>query len=133
MSVAVKVEGGDRRIDASHLLVATGRIANTSDIGLDTTGVEVDARGFIKVDERLRTLMQGQMKTIRTGFIGPMKRWARQVHGLSPARAGRWSEETSQILISMTTGYVIQRALFPDFDRRKYIADAEKIISNIAP
>ncbi len=39
----------------THLLLATGRIPNTNDLGLDKAGVEVDKRGFIKVDDTLRT------------------------------------------------------------------------------
>jgi pyruvate/2-oxoglutarate dehydrogenase complex dihydrolipoamide dehydrogenase (E3) component len=35
------------------LLVATGRVPRTQGIGLEEAGVAVDARGFIKVDERL--------------------------------------------------------------------------------
>jgi len=41
------------RID--QLLVATGRRANTADLGLDVAGVELDPRGFVVVDETLRT------------------------------------------------------------------------------
>ncbi|GAB3924577.1 hypothetical protein GCM10011575_03800 [Microlunatus endophyticus] len=85
------------------------------------------------VDETLMVLMQQQIRTIRTGFVGPIKRWAREVHGQTPARAARWADEVSQLLISMATGYVIQRALFPDFDRRKYIADAQRIITSMTP
>lgn len=44
-----------RVISASHLLVAAGRAPMTSGIGLDIAGVELDARGFIKVDETLKT------------------------------------------------------------------------------
>lgn len=85
------------------------------------------------VDDKLLALMQGQIRTIRKSFIGPVKRWAREEHGLSAARAARWSEEVSQILIAMATGYVIQRALFPDFEPRKYIVDVEKMISQLTP
>ncbi|QGN33282.1 TetR family transcriptional regulator [Microlunatus sp. Gsoil 973] len=85
------------------------------------------------VDEKLLALMQEQIRSIRASFIRPIKRWAREEHGLSAARAARWSEEISQILIAMASGYVIQRALFPDFDPKKYVADAEKMISGITP
>ncbi len=44
-----------RAIDGSHLLVAIGRVPNTHDLGLDAAGVEVDARGYIRVDDELRT------------------------------------------------------------------------------
>jgi pyruvate/2-oxoglutarate dehydrogenase complex dihydrolipoamide dehydrogenase (E3) component len=55
VSVTVRTESGERRIEGSHLLVATGRIANTADIGLDRAGIALDARGFVQVDERLKT------------------------------------------------------------------------------
>ncbi|MBI2324840.1 MAG: mercury(II) reductase [Chloroflexi bacterium] len=56
--VCVVVEGTTVRrgeVHAERLLVATGRTPNTDDIGLDTAGVDVDERGFVKVDEHLRT------------------------------------------------------------------------------
>ena len=40
-------------------LVAAGRMPNTQGIGLDTAGIELDARGYIKVNERLETTAQG--------------------------------------------------------------------------
>ncbi|RWL20483.1 MULTISPECIES: FAD-containing oxidoreductase [Mesorhizobium] len=43
----------------SHVLLALGRTPNTDDLGLDRAGVEVDKRGFIVVDDRLRTSMPG--------------------------------------------------------------------------
>src|SRR6202167_3115769 len=46
-------------MEGSHLLVATGRVANTADIGLDEAGIALDARGFIQVDERLKTTASG--------------------------------------------------------------------------
>jgi pyruvate/2-oxoglutarate dehydrogenase complex dihydrolipoamide dehydrogenase (E3) component len=39
----------------SHLLLAVGRVPNTDDLGLDAAGIATDARGFIEVDEGLRT------------------------------------------------------------------------------
>jgi pyruvate/2-oxoglutarate dehydrogenase complex dihydrolipoamide dehydrogenase (E3) component len=47
--------GTERRIDASHVLVATGRRPNTADLGLDAAGLTTDARGFIPVDDECRT------------------------------------------------------------------------------
>jgi pyruvate/2-oxoglutarate dehydrogenase complex dihydrolipoamide dehydrogenase (E3) component len=43
----------------SHLLLATGRAANTADLGLDAAGVETDPRGYIRVDAQLRTNVPG--------------------------------------------------------------------------
>src|SRR4051794_30940752 len=46
-------------IEGSDLLVASGRTPSTDGIGLETAGIERDDRGFIKVDERLRTTAAG--------------------------------------------------------------------------
>jgi pyruvate/2-oxoglutarate dehydrogenase complex dihydrolipoamide dehydrogenase (E3) component len=54
----VHLEGG-AAIEGSHLLVALGRRPNTDDLGLDRAGVKTDARGFIQVDEELRTTAPG--------------------------------------------------------------------------
>jgi len=51
----VRSPSGERIIDASDVLVAAGRTPNTADIGLDAANVEVDKRGYIQVDDRLRT------------------------------------------------------------------------------
>jgi pyruvate/2-oxoglutarate dehydrogenase complex dihydrolipoamide dehydrogenase (E3) component len=46
-------------VSGSHLLVATGRSPNTSDLGLDKAGIATDKNGFIKVDGRLETSVPG--------------------------------------------------------------------------
>jgi pyruvate/2-oxoglutarate dehydrogenase complex dihydrolipoamide dehydrogenase (E3) component len=43
----------------SHVLLAVGRIPNTDDLGLDRAGIAVDKRGFITVDDQLRTNVEG--------------------------------------------------------------------------
>jgi pyruvate/2-oxoglutarate dehydrogenase complex dihydrolipoamide dehydrogenase (E3) component len=46
---------GAEPISGTHLLVATGRRPNTDELGLELAGVETDARGFVTVDDQLRT------------------------------------------------------------------------------
>ena len=46
---------GSKQIEGSDILVAAGRIPNTDGIGLDQTGVELDGRGYVRVNERLET------------------------------------------------------------------------------
>ncbi|WP_426128489.1 FAD-containing oxidoreductase [Pararhizobium sp. PWRC1-1] len=53
----ISLDGID--IDASHVLVATGRKPNTDDLGLDIAGVNVDGRGYIVVDDKLATNVPG--------------------------------------------------------------------------
>lgn len=52
--VRVRLSDGSER-SAERVLVSVGRSPNTVDMGLEDIGVRVDARGFIEVDERLRT------------------------------------------------------------------------------
>lgn len=57
--VETQVNGALRRFTASHLLVATGRRANTRNMGLDAASVRLDDQGFVQVDETLRTSAEG--------------------------------------------------------------------------
>ncbi len=57
--VTLESEQTTSQIDATHLLVATGRTPNTDEIGLEKTGVELTAKGYIKVDASLRTTADG--------------------------------------------------------------------------
>jgi len=57
--IEVDCDSGDRQVKGTHLLMATGRIPNTDDLGLDKAGVETDGRGFIPVDDQLRSNVPG--------------------------------------------------------------------------
>src|SRR5213082_1308058 len=59
--VAVQVEcsSGDKTVLGSHLLLAVGRVPNTDDLGLENAGIAVDQRGYIQVDDQLRTNVPG--------------------------------------------------------------------------
>jgi len=59
VSVGVDCSQGDSAIVGSHVLIAIGRRPNTDDLGLDKAGVEVDSRGYIIVDDQLRTSVPG--------------------------------------------------------------------------
>lgn len=53
--VTAQVDGRQRELKAAKLLVATGRKPNTEHLALELPGVEMDERGFVKVNEELRT------------------------------------------------------------------------------
>jgi pyruvate/2-oxoglutarate dehydrogenase complex dihydrolipoamide dehydrogenase (E3) component len=59
--VAVNVDcaSGDKSVQGSHVLLAVGRVPNTDDLGLEQAGVAVDQRGYIQVDDQLRTNVDG--------------------------------------------------------------------------
>jgi pyruvate/2-oxoglutarate dehydrogenase complex dihydrolipoamide dehydrogenase (E3) component len=50
---------GEKTLQGTDLLVATGRTPNTLGIGLEKAGVELDARGYIQVNEKLETTATG--------------------------------------------------------------------------
>jgi pyruvate/2-oxoglutarate dehydrogenase complex dihydrolipoamide dehydrogenase (E3) component len=55
----VDCASGNREVSGSHLLLAVGRRPNTDDLGLTNAGVAVDKRGYIVVDDQLRTSVPG--------------------------------------------------------------------------
>jgi pyruvate/2-oxoglutarate dehydrogenase complex dihydrolipoamide dehydrogenase (E3) component len=55
VTVAVDTPRGRRVIDATDILVATGRVPNTAHIGLDVAGVQLDEHGYLLVNGRLET------------------------------------------------------------------------------
>ena len=59
VAVNLSCEEEPREVLGSHLLLAVGRVPNTEDLGLDRAGVATDARGYIVVDDQLRTNVPG--------------------------------------------------------------------------
>lgn len=57
--VRVNCAEGEPEISGSHVLLAVGRRPNTDDLGLENAGVAVDSRGFVIVDDQLRTNVKG--------------------------------------------------------------------------
>ena len=55
VAITVSCEPAPEEVVGSHVLLAVGRRPNTDDLGLDKAGVETDPRGFIGVDDQLRT------------------------------------------------------------------------------
>jgi pyruvate/2-oxoglutarate dehydrogenase complex dihydrolipoamide dehydrogenase (E3) component len=52
-------EDGSSQLGVSHVFVATGRLPNTDDLGLETVGVTMSNHGIIQVDERLTSNVKG--------------------------------------------------------------------------
>jgi pyruvate/2-oxoglutarate dehydrogenase complex dihydrolipoamide dehydrogenase (E3) component len=52
-------DGASRSLAGTHLLLAAGRTPNTDTLGVERAGVELDGRGFVRVDDELRTTAAG--------------------------------------------------------------------------
>lgn len=59
VTATLEASGGAWDVSADAVLLATGRRPATSDLGLDSAGIDVDERGFIVVDDKLRTSAPG--------------------------------------------------------------------------
>jgi pyruvate/2-oxoglutarate dehydrogenase complex dihydrolipoamide dehydrogenase (E3) component len=57
--VSLDCEEGAPTIDGARVMLCVGRTPNTENLGLADAGIEVDARGYIKTDERLETTAKG--------------------------------------------------------------------------
>ena len=55
IAVGLECTEGAPRIPGSHVLLAVGRVPNTDDLGLEAAGIALDKRGYVEVDEGLRT------------------------------------------------------------------------------
>ena len=55
IEVVARVRGNKQSFTGQKLLVATGREPNTDNVGLDKVGVQLDERGFVKVNDELQT------------------------------------------------------------------------------
>ena len=59
IALTVKTPEGERVLSGSHLLAGTGRMPNTDKLSLDATGVQVDKKGYIQVNDTLETNVPG--------------------------------------------------------------------------
>jgi pyruvate/2-oxoglutarate dehydrogenase complex dihydrolipoamide dehydrogenase (E3) component len=59
VAMQVSCDEEPREVVGSHVLLAVGRVPNTADLGLDEAGVATDDRGYVKVDDVLRTNVPG--------------------------------------------------------------------------
>jgi pyruvate/2-oxoglutarate dehydrogenase complex dihydrolipoamide dehydrogenase (E3) component len=59
ITLSYEVPAGASTVTGSHLLVATGRIPNSDDLGLDKAGIAMNKNGSIKVNNKLETSAPG--------------------------------------------------------------------------
>jgi len=59
ITLTMRTPDGERTLSGSHLLLAAGRPPNTDLLNLEAAGVETDERGFVKVNDRLETNVEG--------------------------------------------------------------------------
>lgn len=59
ISLTLQSSEKEMTVAGSHLLLAVGRLPNTPDLNLEKNGIEIDERGFIRVNSKLETTSKG--------------------------------------------------------------------------
>lgn len=59
ITATIESGNGQKKIKCTHVLIAVGRVPRTSVLALDKTGVEVNDKGYIKVNNKLETNVPG--------------------------------------------------------------------------
>jgi dihydrolipoamide dehydrogenase len=59
VTIEMEADGKDRTLEVEKVLVAVGRALNLENLGLDAAGVKLNDRGFVRVDEHLKTTADG--------------------------------------------------------------------------
>jgi pyruvate/2-oxoglutarate dehydrogenase complex dihydrolipoamide dehydrogenase (E3) component len=59
VNLVIELNGTEKTLEGSHVLVAAGRTPNTEGLGLELAGVELTDRGYIKVNDHLQTTAPG--------------------------------------------------------------------------
>ncbi len=59
IAIDMECRAGEPIAEGSHLLMAVGRKANTDDLGLEKTKIDLDERGYVRVDDECRTTEEG--------------------------------------------------------------------------
>jgi pyruvate/2-oxoglutarate dehydrogenase complex dihydrolipoamide dehydrogenase (E3) component len=95
--VTIRTPPGEQHIEGSDILLAAGRVPNTQDIGLEKAGVTLDARGYIRVNDRLET----QRPTFGPWETAPAARSSRTWPAMTSASSGiTWPEEAAARVIA---------------------------------
>ncbi len=59
LTLKTKTKIGEQKVSAAQILLAVGRTPQTKTLGLENTGVEIDDKGYVKVNDKLETTAQG--------------------------------------------------------------------------
>jgi pyruvate/2-oxoglutarate dehydrogenase complex dihydrolipoamide dehydrogenase (E3) component len=59
IEATIKNAGHEKKLKFTHVLIAVGRVPQTDTLGLDKTGVKIDDKGYIKVNDKLETNVKG--------------------------------------------------------------------------
>lgn len=107
--IAVIMSGLQREIRDSRLLVQMWAAAVT--------------------DPEIAGIVTEIIDQLRGQFVPYLSRWAVEHRGYSPDEAAVWAETVLPVLLGLSQGYIVQAAVFPDFDADGYLAAVRTLFS----
>jgi dihydrolipoyl dehydrogenase len=138
----VTVSLADGEVKADQLLVAVGRAPNSKGVGLEKAGVDVDQRGFVKVDEWQRTSAQGVWAigdvvggfllahaAAHEGVVAAEDIAGKRVHPMEQDLVTRCTYSTPEIAsVGLTEGQARERGFEVKTGRFPFLANGRAII-----
>jgi pyruvate/2-oxoglutarate dehydrogenase complex dihydrolipoamide dehydrogenase (E3) component len=125
-----RTSGVMSEVRGTHLLVATGRIPNTDDLGLETVGVARDARGYVPTNGRLETAVPGVWALGDMNGRGAFTHTSYQDHEIVVANLdGRDRSANGRIATyAMFTDPPLGRVGLTERDARALMADGRRFL-----
>ncbi|MDJ0376129.1 TetR/AcrR family transcriptional regulator [Cryobacterium sp. PH31-L1] len=84
--------------------------------------------GEAMVDPKIRELVSDVLTQIRPIYLRFLTAWAEEHEGLSKHDATTWASRLVPVTMGLAHGYIVQSALFPDFDRPAYLASIRELL-----
>lgn len=118
-----------RRVEGSHLLVATGRVPNTDDLGLETIDLATDERGWLPTNGRLETAVPGVWALGDINRRGAFTHTSYHDHDIVSANlaGGNRSADTRVATYAMFTDPPLGHVGLYEADARRLVAQGRHI------
>ncbi len=91
-------------------------------------GLIVQMWGEAAADPGFREIARSAFTTLASGFSAYLARWAVQSGRAGPDEAAAWAQEVTPVMLAVSQGYIVQRALVPDFDSERYLAGVAQVL-----
>ncbi len=91
-------------------------------------GLIVQLWGEAAADPGFRAIARSAFATLTSGFFDYLAVWAVQTGRASPDGALAWAREVTPVMLAVSQGYIVQRALLPDFDSDRYFAGVARVL-----
>jgi AcrR family transcriptional regulator len=136
LSVAGRVMGN--RVDELRALQSVEPVPSPGDAvarvlrglasDVSNTGLLLQTWGGSVTDPGIRGIVDEVFAELRSAYVPLFAAWARQNRGLDEAEARDWASALIPISLALGQGYIVQSALFLNFDAEAYFASVRELL-----